>query len=1136
MKRNKRLRSLILFLLLLALLLGAGLSLRNFILHRIKSAIQTSLNYSKIHLSAVPPAVVIEDIRTISSSPFFSASRIEVRISYLTLFNRDKPLRVLIEQPVLRIYESAPAGAKGKFKLGFPLPFSIENAIVSGGEIYYWGKGASYSAKGIKAVFRQRKDAFTLRVESADGSFLLKTLESPLTAKVSAYLEGKGQSLVFRKVNVEGAGFVIKAQGLLTNPDDPQFELQADLHVPAKLIVDLFDLPFKWAGKAQGKGRLVRRQGRLAFQTEFVSDDMLLNSVAVGRVEGKVTAGDGGGRVELAMQKRPFPKEFVDITFGKGKVAGAVRGFHLDPIIRYLKLPWPVKSPAWGDFFIENKHLQARAEFRDDLLIPAPDRFPFRGPFGLTWDGQKNVRFTSEGLESSFGVLDVEGDIDIGRALQITIKGNISDVKQGRKFTSLILKEELPIPEIRGRGQAEIKILGDFRAPQVKVDFSLAPGGYDRFDADAASGLLEIVKKEVTGIFKVQDPDMRGNIRLLSRPGALDVRIQADEARVEKILPVLKINVPLEGRTAGDFSISKKDKALIVNGNFSSARVKLAKQELKDVQGRLEWTEGAGLLAFSGLQAGLYGGKVNGSASVGLKSREFDIDIQTSNIDLSSFSAKVNGRLSFGLKGKGSLDKDSAAGKFAVKDIQVAAFEPAEAQGEVELNYFDGKLNVKLGGVLEPGPNDFTISFSYPQAEKAYLVNLKGHLFNFDLFLPWKGTQGEVNYLVEIKGTDGSPQISGVVDFKGAVFPFPGFAHALTDYNGLVFIQNNTASIRSLQGKFGGGDVFGTGEIRFGKGGLEFLDVRADGKDMVLALLERTRTLADGTLRLVKDETRFSLTGDFLIKNLSWKRELSEKFIFSSKSYLEAKKKKGFFDDMSLEIRLRADDNALIENSLGKIQARFDLTIAGNIGSPIILGDIEGLRGDVYFQDRQFRVLKARLSFFNPISIEPYLDFQGETFLKDYRVTFSLSGLVDRLKPEFVSSPPLPPEDVLALLALGESFKRTYSYDTSAQLGTGSLLSSQLAEEARKRAERLFSLDRFRIDPFVLGASTEMTARLTVGKKISRNIILLYSTNLTSQREEIVRLEWEFSGNFSLVGMRDERGRISFDAKVRRRF
>jgi hypothetical protein len=48
--------------------------------------------------------------------------------------------------------------------------------------------------------------------------------------------------------------------------------------------------------------------------------------------------------------------------------------------------------------------------------------------------------------------------------------------------------------------------------------------------------------------------------------------------------------------------------------------------------------------------------------------------------------------------------------------------------------------------------------------------------------------------------------------------------------------------------------------------------------------------------------------------------------------------------------------------------------------------------------------------------------------------------------------------------------------------------------------------------------------------------MLLYSTNLTSQREEIVRIEWEFLNSFSLVGMRDEMGRLSLDAKIRKRF
>jgi translocation and assembly module TamB len=69
-----------------------------------------------------------------------------------------------------------------------------------------------------------------------------------------------------------------------------------------------------------------------------------------------------------------------------------------------------------------------------------------------------------------------------------------------------------------------------------------------------------------------------------------------------------------------------------------------------------------------------------------------------------------------------------------------------------------------------------------------------------------------------------------------------------------------------------------------------------------------------------------------------------------------------------------------------------------------------------------------------------------------------------------------------------------------------------------------------------MGSSSEMSARLTVGRQLSRNLSILYSTNLTTQREEIVRMEWEISRDFSLVAIRNEWGRISFDVKVRKRF
>jgi translocation and assembly module TamB len=69
-----------------------------------------------------------------------------------------------------------------------------------------------------------------------------------------------------------------------------------------------------------------------------------------------------------------------------------------------------------------------------------------------------------------------------------------------------------------------------------------------------------------------------------------------------------------------------------------------------------------------------------------------------------------------------------------------------------------------------------------------------------------------------------------------------------------------------------------------------------------------------------------------------------------------------------------------------------------------------------------------------------------------------------------------------------------------------------------------------------MGSSSEMTARLTLGKKLSKNFFILYSTNLAAQREDITRIEWELSNDFSIVGTRDETGRISFDVKIHRRF
>ena len=1111
--------------------------IKNILLNRITNKVQESFEYSHLHVSVFPPVLILEDVRARTPSPLFSAKRIAVRISYGALLTRERPFNVSIERPILRLNGTSPKAGKEEREVSFSLPFSVEAGSIKEGEFYFRGKKVSFQSKNINARFSQKKGDFSVQAEAEQNVLSLGPDRPLVEGKVILSADRRGQEIIIKRIEIDGSDFDFKAEGSLLNPLNPDLRLETSLKSKAPFVVDFLHLPFDWEGDAEGEGTLTRSSERIAFKGNFSSENLVLNRVFLGKVNGKIDYNEKAAKtVEFNIQKESMPPEFVRIHLAEDRISGETEGVYLDPIMNYFSVPWPVKSPAWGSFSIENEELQVDAEFRDEDFEAEHYRFPFDGRVKFNWDGKNGFSFSSQGLSSSFGTMDVEGKAEVGKEVDITIQGEVKDVKQARQFTSVILAKNFDFPEIRGKGKSNIHIFGDYDLPQIKADFAFTPGGYDRFDVDSVEGEIELIRDDFFGRFRVDDTSMKGRISLFSNPEGLKVDVRLERGLVERIFPGFEIDFPLSGEASGNFEVKMKNEEIQLKSTFSSSSLNFAEKELTDISGKLEWQGDA--LSFSGLQFHLHGGVVKGDASVDLLAEDFDIDISGEEIDLSTFYADVKGNLGFSLRGKGVLGQDFAQGNFEIKDLHYIHLQKTEARGQAKLGYSEATVDLELNGNFLPGENEFNISLALPvpiDSEK-FSVDIRGSFTNLDLLLPWKGAKGRVNYLGEVKGRKGSPQIKGAIDFQGPVFPLVRFAHALRDYSGLMFVEDNKVSFRSLQAKLGGGDVQGYGELEFGNGRIENIDLKIEVENLLLSPLERTRALTDGSLNLIKDSNRFVLEGELIARKLSWRREVDEEFTFYSSPYYEDREEPGFFDDLTLNIRLRAVDNAWMENSLGKVRGRFDLALTGNAVTPVVLGDIEALDGEVYFQDRKFRILSGRLSFINPAAIEPYLSFKGETYVKDYRVTFSLDGPVDRLTPELSSSPPLPPEDVLALLALGESFKRTYSSDTSTLLTTYSLVSFQLSEEAKKRAEGLFVIDRLRIDPFIMGSSPEMAARLTVGKKISRNFFVLYSANLRTQREEIARLEWELTDDLSIVGIRNEEGRISIDVKIHKRF
>jgi hypothetical protein len=1123
---------------------------KNALLNEVRKEIHKTFAYDRLRLAVFPPALVLENVRSLIEPPAIRARRVRIEVPYLSLLRNRKSLSVVIDSPEIRV--APPAAAASLKKPRRPLsmlslPFIIERGLIENGSFVYEAGTAAIEARGVRALVTQDGENFAVRATAESSTYGLRGKAAQSLGGLTVLLSGKGDDVTIEKLAVEGPGLTVGAEGRVRGLSDPTIELDTRFDIDTEYLDSVLHMPFDWKGWTNGEGRLERKDGRISFVTSLGSETLALEGVPMGSLHGRFELlPETGGRLEAAIQKPGLPAENLTLTFRGGRVEGRAAPLFLDPVFRELEIPWPVRSPVFGTFSLEDRKLAVDAEFRGDSLERQGDRFSFRGGAKVGVDfAAHHIAIEAPGLESSFGRLEATASIDLKGEIDARIRGQVFDVEETREFVSRAINQEFAFGEIRGQGYADVRLSGRSRSPDVSIKATLSPGGFELFDAAAVEIDALISAAGFDGRFDIDDPGLKGLVRIRTAGDALEVDVQNGEGELARILPSLGVPISLSGRASGDFRMVQQAGDQEFSGTFSSFEIHGYGETAKNVTGRLGWKKG--ILSFPELAMDFHGGHFNGRLAAGPSTGDFDVDIRGEELDFRTIVPAATGSLSLSLTGRGVFGTDKLAGLFSIKDMVLSPLERTEARGDLRLDISGGKVGLDLDGQLLPGQNPFVASFVFPLSGEPFSGTVKGALNNLDLVIPWAGAKGRLDFTADVRETAAATRIALALNAAGPVMPLPGFAYAVTDFTLAGKYLDGKLTIDSIGGRLGGGEVRGSGEVGMGTNGIASMDMKFEGKDMVLSPMERMRFQADASLRLLKDARRYVTEGEILFKQLTWRREIYEEFSFSSQTATPGPAGPSFFDGMTLNIRLRADENAVIENSLGRFNGRFNLTATGAFDSPVLLGDIDLGSGEFYFQDRSFRVIHGRLSFADPVNSGAYLDFRGETYVKDYRVTLNMSGPVDRLKPEFTSSPPLAPEEILSLLALGESFRRmyySYSGDRSTALNTASLLTYQIADLAKKRTGGLFSLDRFRIDPYIPeGAPGGVAARITVGKKVSKNLLFIYSTilaNSTVMAEidevPIFRMEWDISRKFSLVGGRDDRGRLGIDVKFRRRF
>jgi translocation and assembly module TamB len=82
----------------------------------------------------------------------------------------------------------------------------------------------------------------------------------------------------------------------------------------------------------------------------------------------------------------------------------------------------------------------------------------------------------------------------------------------------------------------------------------------------------------------------------------------------------------------------------------------------------------------------------------------------------------------------------------------------------------------------------------------------------------------------------------------------------------------------------------------------------------------------------------------------------------------------------------------------------------------------------------------------------------------------------------------------------------------------------------------LFGLNRFSVDPLLIGRGTDPTARVTIGRRVTKDLSITYSTNLASNQDQIILIEYQASDRLSFVASRAQDGTFGLDVRLRRRF
>src|SRR3989442_11374664 len=181
---------------------------------------------------------------------------------------------------------------------------------------------------------------------------------------------------------------------------------------------------------------------------------------------------------------------------------------------------------------------------------------------------------------------------------------------------------------------------------------------------------------------------------------------------------------------------------------------------------------------------------------------------------------------------------------------------------------------------------------------------------------------------------------------------------------------------------------------------------------------------------------------------------------------------------------------------------------------------------------KRYQLERGIIDFINPNQTEPVVNLLLTTTVQQYNLSLNFVGPIDRLRTTYTSDPPLPPVDVINLLALGKTTEEA----APANLNANSVLAQGLAGQVSSRVQKLAGFSSLQIDPTLGGSGSNPTARVAIQQRVTKNFIFTFSTDVSNAESQVVQGEYQISKRWSISANRDQNGGVAVGGKFHKVF